>query len=91
MVVTLNDRATLTLPADLRRRLGLEPGDTLELTVEGHRLVLTPVAIVPRRLRLTAKGAAKEAEADAEIKAGKTRRFNTASEFLKDLRSRHGT
>jgi len=85
MIVTLGTRATLTLPADLRKELNLEAGDPLEVTVQEGNLVLTPVAVVPRSLRLTPKGEEKEAVAAAQIASGKVKRFANAAELLKDL------
>lgn len=38
----LSSKGQLVIPADLRRALGLRPGDRIELTLEGRRLVLEP-------------------------------------------------
>jgi AbrB family looped-hinge helix DNA binding protein len=40
----------LVIPRKFHQRLGLAPGDTLELTVERGRLVLTPQADLEKRL-----------------------------------------
>lgn len=85
MIVTLGSRATLTLPAELRRALALKAGDPIEISVKDGTLVLTPVAVVPRRWRLSPSGEAKEAEADRQIAAGKVKRFNTAEQLIEDL------
>lgn len=85
MILTLQSRSTITVPQELRDKLGIGPGAPLDATIEKGRLVLTPVAVVPKTLRLTEKGRKKEAEADKEIKAGKVRRFASVKELLKDL------
>lgn len=85
MIVTLGSRATLTLPAELRRALALEAGQPIEITIKDGSLVLTPVAVVPRRWRLSPSGEDKEAEADRQIEAGKVKSFDRAEQLMEDL------
>jgi AbrB family looped-hinge helix DNA binding protein len=47
---TLSTKGQLVIPTRFRRALSLEPGDELELTLEGRRLVIERKA--PRRARL---------------------------------------
>jgi len=42
-------KGQIVLPTQLRRRLNIHPGDTLDITVEGGRIVLTS-RVKPRRL-----------------------------------------
>ena len=88
MIVTLQSRNTITVPLEVRRALHLEPGDPLEARVDEGRLVLTPVAIVPRSLRLSESGAAKEAEADDDVREGRIEVFETAAAIQDDLDDR---
>jgi AbrB family looped-hinge helix DNA binding protein len=46
-VVQLSPRGQVTLPALVRRALGLEPGDNLVISVEGDRAVIAPAVVVP--------------------------------------------
>ena len=46
-VVQLSPRGQVTLPASVRKALGLEPGDNLVIAVEGDRAVLEPAVVVP--------------------------------------------
>jgi AbrB family looped-hinge helix DNA binding protein len=46
-VVQVSPRGQVTLPASVRRALGLEPGDNLLISVEGDRAVLQPAVVVP--------------------------------------------
>ncbi len=85
MIITLKARNTITIPLELRRSLHLRPGDPLDAHVEDGNLVLTPVAVVPRNLRLTKSGEAKEAEADADLQNGRMARFESADALLEDL------
>ena len=49
-LVKISDRGQLTLPAAIRRSLGIGPGDTLQARIEDGRLILEPVAVVPVEL-----------------------------------------
>ena len=61
--VILDERGRVTLPAWLRRRLGLKPGSRLEVRVEAGRVVLIPVRRVRARDLL---GVAGSEEVDLE-------------------------
>ena len=49
--VTVGKQGRLVLPADLRRRLGIEPGDVLMASAEDDRLVLESRKAVLARIR----------------------------------------
>jgi bifunctional DNA-binding transcriptional regulator/antitoxin component of YhaV-PrlF toxin-antitoxin module len=85
MIITLQKRNILTISKEMREALGIETGDAMDASVENGRLVLTPVAVVPRSLRLTDSGARKESEADSDIKHGKVAKFADAKSLLKEL------
>lgn len=85
MVVHLNQRATLTIPLETRKELGIEPGDTLEIQVQKGKMILTPVSIIPKTLGLTEKGTIKEGVANREIREGKVKNFDSIRDLLKDL------
>ena len=42
MKTTLSTKGQVVLPASIRRKLGLEPGDSLDAEVQGGRVTLTP-------------------------------------------------
>ena len=44
--VTLRPRRQLTLPRKICEKLGIRPGDKLELSVEDSRLVVTPKKVL---------------------------------------------
>ena len=48
--VTLKEKFQVTLPAALRRQLGIKVGDVLEVELNGSRLVLTPQAVLNRNI-----------------------------------------
>jgi antitoxin PrlF len=43
----MNSKGRVTIPKDIRKRLGLKPGDRVELVVEGSRTVIRPVRSEP--------------------------------------------
>jgi len=90
MVITLQKRGTITISAKMRKELGIEPGDPLEARVEKGRLVLIPVAIIPKKLRLTESGERKMAEAEEDIRMGRVKTFDSVKDLLEDLNENHG-
>jgi len=63
MLITIDKRGSINLPARLRKELGLKNGSYLDLAVaEGGIIMLHPVSIY-RDLRLNDKGLAKLQEA----------------------------
>jgi len=63
MLVTVDRRGSVSLPATIRKGLGLSQGTYLDLTVEeGGTLLLKPVAVYPA-LHLSPNGLSRLAEA----------------------------
>lgn len=63
MLVTIDKRGSISLPASIRKDLGIEPGTHLELSVEaGGAIYLTPVEIYPT-IKLSDSGLLKLKEA----------------------------
>lgn len=46
---SITPRGQVTLPAGIRKALGLKGGDSLEVTIENGRIVLQPVMTLPIR------------------------------------------
>ena len=69
----------VVIPKKLHDQLGLRPGDYLEVEIQGDRLVLTPKALVDKRL----------AEGLRDVKRGRVLGpFKTASTAMRALRLR---
>ncbi len=63
MLITVDKRGSINLPASLRRQLGLVTGACLDLSVaDGGGLILQPVAVYPA-VHLNEQGLAKLKEA----------------------------
>ena len=45
--VQLSSRGQITLPAKVRRAVGVEPGDPLAISVEEGRIVISPALLLP--------------------------------------------
>ena len=79
---------TITIPAQLRRRFGLDkPGAQVEIVVRDGEIVLLPHVAVPAEQAWfwTKDWQAKEREADADLAAGRSSTFDTAEDFLAHL------
>ena len=48
-IVKISSKGRVTIPAELRARLGLKKGMRIDWKPDGHRLVLTPVAPVRKK------------------------------------------
>jgi antitoxin PrlF len=73
-ITQLTGRGTVTLPAAIRRRLGLEAGDVLMVQVRDGSVVLTPTSLTPIELYTDARLAEFEegaAMTDEELAASR--------------------
>ncbi|HTQ60828.1 MAG TPA: AbrB/MazE/SpoVT family DNA-binding domain-containing protein [Candidatus Solibacter sp.] len=52
MFTTVSTKGQVVVPSRIRRKLGLQPGDSLEAKVEGQQIVLTPRKVRPRKARI---------------------------------------
>jgi AbrB family looped-hinge helix DNA binding protein len=52
MLTTVSTKGQVVVPSRIRRKLGLQPGDSLEAKVEGQHIVLTPRKARPRKARI---------------------------------------
>lgn len=48
--ITVGAEGRVLLPAEVRRKVGIEPGSTLVVRVEGDHVVLIPRSAIKRRL-----------------------------------------
>jgi len=79
---TVSSRYQITLPAEVRRALGIKPGDRLEVEVEGGRIVLRlkrpPIRELLKRL---------EAEQPEALKELGEATGHDAAAYVRELRS----
>lgn len=77
-IAQISSRGSLTLPAEVRRELGIEGGTTFLVQVEAGRIILQPAAVVP--IELYTEDRIAEFEANAAM----------TPEELADVRARWG-
>lgn len=77
----------VTLPASVRRELGVEEGDMVEIEVVDDKAVLIPKKLVDKSQAYfwTKRWQEGEREADEDIKAGRVKVFESVDKLVKDL------
>ncbi len=77
----------ITLPSPVRRELGIEEGDIIEITIEDDRAVLAPKKLVDKSQAYFWSQAWQEAEREAseDIRAGRTRSFDSVDKLIEEL------
>jgi AbrB family looped-hinge helix DNA binding protein len=90
IIVKVQRKGQVTIPARLRAQLGLVDGDFVEARAHMGRIVLTPKLLLDREYT-PAQGRvidARLAKAEADIKAGRaSKAFSNHGEFIADLRN----
>lgn len=83
-VGTVRACGTITLPAEIRETLYLREGDQVAFELVGDRLIVTPVAVVPRSQAWfwSREWQEAEREADEDIAAGRFTRYESDDEFF---------
>jgi AbrB family looped-hinge helix DNA binding protein len=77
----------ITIPASVRKRLGIEEGDLVEIEIDDEKAVLVPKKLVDKSQAYfwTRKWQEGEQAADEDIKTGRVKTFNTVDELIEDL------
>lgn len=83
-LVQLRKGFQLTLPAAIRRKLGLKEGDYIAAEVEGETIILRPKRLIRKGQEWFWSDAwqAAEREADADLRAGRVHKFKSADEAI---------
>ncbi len=77
----------ITLPVSVRKELGVEEGDLIEIEVVEEHAVLIPKKLVDKSQSYfwTKEWQEAEREASENIKAGRVKAFDTVEELFEDL------
>jgi antitoxin PrlF len=67
----LSSKAQIVIPAEIRRRLGIEPGDLLSVALEADRIVITRADPSRALKRLRDLGIGSPEVVEREIEAGR--------------------
>ena len=90
MIAQIRQNYQITLPAELRKQLGLKIGDIVELAVKGYRLILTPKRAVDldQAWFWTKEWQDAEREVDENIKTGRVKRAKSVEELIRTLKKK---
>src|SRR5688500_805189 len=85
--VTINSQGRMTVPAEIRRELGIVADSTLIVETEGGRMIVRPAAVIPAEdlWAYTPEHRALHARAIADVQAGRVGRLTEG-----ELRARLG-
>lgn len=80
----------ITIPAALRKQVGIEEGDLVELQIVDDHIVLTPKKLIDKSQAYfwTTEWQEAERQAQADIEAGRIKEFASVDELFADLDTR---
>lgn len=87
MVIKLRGRSQITLPAEIVKKLNIKTGDNLEVTLNGDRIIVTPVMVIERSQAWfwSKEWQDKEREVEEDIKAGKLGHAKDVDDLIEQL------
>jgi AbrB family looped-hinge helix DNA binding protein len=86
-LVKLRNRAQITLPKETVKKLNLKEGDNLSVEVSNGKVVITPVAIIPKDelWAWSTKIHSAIEEGKLEANEGKLKEYDTVEEIWKNM------
>lgn len=84
----LTSGGQVTLPKEIRVKINMQPGDFVDVKLNGEgQIILTPKKLVDASQAYfwTEEWQKGERKADADIKAGRVKRFKSAAQAVKYL------
>jgi len=86
-LVQVKSKSQITLPQRVRRFLGIQEGDYLEVKIEKNTVVLKPKTILDKlpTFELSLKGEAMLQEAFDDVKAGRVKKFDNVKDLINAL------
>ena len=87
MVLQIRRNFQVTLPAVIRKRLGLHIGDIVETIVKDGKIILIPkrTVDVEQAWFWSKEWQEAEKEAEADIRAGRVKKFKNVEKLIEDL------
>jgi AbrB family looped-hinge helix DNA binding protein len=86
-VVKILRHGQITLPKEIRKILGVEEGDLLELGLENARVFLQPKILVDKETVLSEAGQIKIKEALEALDKKEVKQFDNIEDLIKELNS----
>ena len=87
VVVKILRHGQITLPKEIRKILGVEEGDLLELGLENARVFLRPKILVDKETVLSESGKKKIKEALEALEKREIKEFESVDDLIKELNS----
>ena len=88
-LIKVTRNGQITIPAEVRRELGIQEGDYMEVTLKEGVIVISPAQVVDKSQAYfwSKRWQQEEREADEDIEAGRVRVFDDADSLIADLDS----
>ncbi len=88
-LIKVTRNGQITIPAKVRRELGIQEGDYMEVTLKEGVIVISPAQVVGKSQAYfwSKRWQQEEREADEDIEAGRVRVFDDADSLIADLDS----
>ena len=86
-VVKILRHGQITLPKEIRKILGVEEGDLLEVGLEDARVFLQPKILVDKQTVLSKAGEVKIREALEALKKKEVKEFDNVDDLINELNS----
>jgi len=86
-VVKILRHGQITLPKEIRKILGVEEGDLLEVALEDTRVFLQPKVLVDKQTVLSEAGEIKINEALEALKKKEVKEFDNVDDVIGELSS----
>lgn len=77
----------ITLPKEIRKILGVEEGDLLEVGLDNARVFLQPKVLVDKKTELSEAGKVKIQEALEALEKKEIKGFNNVDDLINELNS----
>jgi len=83
-LVKVRKKTQVTIPVSIKKKMHIEEGDLLEMDVRGKELIIRVQKVIPRdeAWYWTERWQEGERQADADIAAGRTHRFDNVEEAI---------
>ena len=87
-LVKVRGKAQITLPANIRKALGINEGDYLEAEVQDNKVVLIPQMVTAKfeSVELSRKGEEMLQESIEDVKQGKVKEFDNVDDLITSLK-----
>ena len=88
-LIKVTRNGQITIPAEIRRELGIREGDYMEVTLKEGVIVISPAQVVDKSQAFfwSERWQREEREADEDIEAGRVRVFDDVDSLISDLDS----